>query len=67
MAACLTRPFSPVERVSFISVPQFISYQRRQFVEKARFPQFKNSNNPLAVELERENDPGCEIFSGEPL
>jgi hypothetical protein len=56
-----------VERVSFISVPQFISYQRRHFVEKARFTQFEDSNNPLAVELERENDPACENFSDEPL
>jgi hypothetical protein len=29
--------------------------------------QFEDSNNPLAVELERENDPARETFSGEPL
>jgi hypothetical protein len=31
------------------------------------FPQFKDSNNPLAVELERENDPVREMFFSEPL
>jgi hypothetical protein len=30
-------------------------------------PPFKDSNNPLAVELERENDPARENFSDEPL
>jgi hypothetical protein len=30
-------------------------------------PQFNDSNNPLAVELERENDPARENLSGEYL
>jgi hypothetical protein len=36
-------------------------------VFKEGFPQLDDSNNPLAVELERENDPTRENFSGEPL
>jgi hypothetical protein len=57
---CLTRPFSPVERVGFISVHQLIWYSRR--VSSEGFRHFEDSNNLLAVELERENDPAREIF-----
>jgi hypothetical protein len=55
-------PFSLVhagERAGFISVPQFI------FVLESPRKTFRGretSNNPLAVELERENDPAREIF-----
>jgi hypothetical protein len=47
-----------------------ISYQRRLFREgfsRKACPPFKDSNNPLAVELERENDPARENFSDKPL
>src|ERR1700733_15217090 len=63
MAPCLMRPFGAAqadERGSFISLPQLFRFSEG-------LPQFKDSNNPLAVELERENDPGRETFSGEPL
>jgi len=59
MAPRLMRPFSAAhagERGSFISLPQFI------FVLEKAFCNLQDSNNPLAVELERENDPAREIF-----
>ena len=60
MAPCLTRPFSPAhagERGGFIIRAPNSSRFREQ-----GFPQFEDSNNPLAVELERENDPAREIL-----
>jgi hypothetical protein len=64
MALCRTRPFSPVQRVGFISVPHFVSDQRRFFREGflQGLPHVNDSNNPLAVELETENDPPAEVF-----
>src|ERR1700682_4239525 len=53
----LAAPFSPVhagECAGFIAVPHLILLQRKLSVR--RFPQCANSNNLLAVELEREND-----------
>jgi hypothetical protein len=56
-ALCLTAPFSPVhaaERAGFIPCP-IQSCCRASFLFED-FPRCSNSNNLLAVELEREND-----------
>jgi hypothetical protein len=54
-APCLTAPFSSVhERAAFIPLPHLILLQRKFPFED--FPQCANSNNLLAVELEKEND-----------
>jgi hypothetical protein len=37
------------------------------FCREGSHSAIQDSNNPLAVELERENDPGRETFSSEPL
>jgi hypothetical protein len=56
-ALCLTAPFSLVhagERAGFIPCPIQILLQRKLSVRK--LPRGTNSNNLLAVELEKEND-----------
>jgi hypothetical protein len=53
-------------------MPQLISFYKSRsinlvleqgFLFGEGFPPSKDSNNPLAVELESENDPACQNFS----
>jgi len=63
-AACRWAPFGLAhagERVSFITEPQFILFKTRRHSEEV-FPRSLNNNNPLAVELETENDLAVEDF-----
>src|SRR5450631_2674725 len=63
-AVCVTPRFAamhPCERAGFIPVPQFDLFQKLFGSEKRSSPSI-NSNNPLAVELETENDRTLEDF-----
>jgi hypothetical protein len=46
----------------FIPVPQFVLQARRRFADEG-FHDSMISNNPLAVELETENDAPWEFFN----
>jgi hypothetical protein len=49
------------ERFDFIAVPHSFCTSE-DFCSEKRFPPSLNSNNPLAVELETENDPAREEY-----
>jgi len=72
-APCLARPFilssfglmQAGECPGFIPAPHFVLRPRR--FRRGRRSAFMNSNNPLAVKLETENDAACEIFQSNPF
>jgi hypothetical protein len=59
---CLTLVHD-AERIGFISVAPFILRPRRFSFQKNAFCDAMNSNNPLAVEPESENDAALKFFS----